>query len=253
MNDRSSGQVNVNTGRGRPSWLLPLAILLALLLLVAFLLVFRSESPPASQSSPTPTATATSTATVTPTVTATATATATAAATSTTAPPAAATQTARLPRLCETMTYQASDPQLVPERKSGQHLQIAVDSVRAGQVDNSRWAVRFFVPRGSPGNAVVPLSASVRGPSGPLAIGRYEYGPPNAGTVPTTEPVTIQPCDPAAPPGPGRGEIVMIFESSRVTSGTYALVWREIRLPEGGSRDESWTLTLTCDAAGACR
>lgn len=241
--------MNVNVRSERRSWLLPLAILLALLLLVVIVLAFRGTAPPAVIASPTPTRTAT----VTATATARSTTTATPTSVVTTRAPAA-TVAAASPTIgpCAN-AYVTGDGPIVAPRASGQHLRVALDDVFGGAANTSRWAVRFFVPQGAPGNATVPLSASVVGPSGPLTIGRYEYGPPSAGTVPTTEPVTVQPCDQGAPPGLGRGAVVVVFETSRVNSGTYTLIWDEIRLPEGGFRDESWTVTLTCDSSGACK
>ena len=36
-------------------------------------------------------------------------------------------------------------------------------------------------------------------------------------------------------------------QTSSVRSGTYTLTWSDIRLPEGGTRSETWTVTLTCE------
>lgn len=235
----------MNTRSRTTPWLLPIAILLALVLLAVLALAFRGGPQPAATTSATPTATVTATTTATATQLAAPT-TAPAATGATVAPTAAATGPCSNP-------YVTGDEAIVPPRDAGQHLDVALDDVFGSPGSTSRWAVRFFVPQGAPGNAVAPLSASVIGPSGPLTIGRYEYGPPNAGTVPTTEPVTVRPCDASAPPGIGRGAIVVVFETDRVSSGTYTLMWDEIRLPEGGFRDESWTVTLTCDGSGACK
>lgn len=221
-----------------------LAGLLAVTLVLFLALVaFRAQVPQATAPTPTvgptPTATATATLAGSPAVTPTATPTATQV--------AAATQTARLPRPCETSSYQAGDPPpIAVTRLSGQYLQIALDYVRPGRDGNNRWGVRFFVPEAAPGPAVVPLSASITGPSGPLAIGRYQAGPPNAGSLDVTQPVTVQPCSTSAAPG-STGTVVITVESGPVRSGTYTLTWRDIRLPEGGTRTESWTVTLTCE------
>jgi hypothetical protein len=118
------------------------------------------------------------------------------------------------------VSYQAGDRPIVALRSSGRHLQVALDSVLPGPGGGNRWFVRFFVPAGATGAAEVPLRASVTGPSGPLEIGPYEYGPPNAGTIPTTEAVVIQPCQVSAAPGLQRGVVLVGVQSAPVRSGT---------------------------------
>lgn len=242
MADRGTNVNSFEAPRRRSPLPMLLAAALAALLAALAFGVWRSGGPPVT----TPSATATATQTAT---TATATPTATIATATLTAAPTA-TQTARLPRPCEGTTYQAGDVPIVAPRKSGQHLQVALDFVRPGRDGNNRWGVRFFVPENAPGNAVIPLSASVTGPSGALVMGRYEAAPPNAGAVEATQPVTLQPCSTTAPPGT-RGTVVVMAESSPVRSGTYTLTWRDIRLPEGGTRTETWTVTLTCSVVAA--
>lgn len=202
----------------------------------AGLLVLACSAPVSSNPAPTSTSTSAPTGTPAPT----ATAAQTAAATPSVAPTIAACQN----------TYQTGDTPIVAPRKSGQHLQVALDFVRPGRDGNNRWGVRFFVPENAPGNAVIPLGASVTGPSGPLVMGRYDAAPPNAGAVEATQPVTLQPCSATAPPGT-RGTVVVMAESSPVRSGTYTLTWRDIRLPEGGTRTETWTVTLTCSTVAS--
>jgi hypothetical protein len=148
---------------------------------------------------------------------------------------------------CQDMTFQAGDVPIVAPRLSGQHLQVSLDAVRPGPDGGNRWFVRFFVPAGAPGSAAVGTRASVTGPDGPLQMGPYEYGPPNAGTAPVTQPLVIRPCQESAPPGLLRGTVVVGVQTTAVRSGTYTLTWSDIGLPEGGSaRAETWTVTLTC-------
>lgn len=213
------------------------------LVLFLALVVVRSEAPqsnaPNRRASPSPSARTTSTPTVSATPTTVPTAAATAGATS---------AAGSLPRPCQEMSFQAGDQPITPSRRLGQHVQVALQAVRPGSGGGNRWLVRFFVPGSAPAAAVVPLSASVTGPSGPLTMGRYQAGPPNAGMSDVTEPVSVPPCSTTAPPGT-TGTVVVSVESSAVRSGTYTLTWRDIRLPEGGTRTESWTVTLTCTAA----
>lgn len=183
---------------------------------------------PRVASSPTPTATATSAATTT------------AAPTATAAPSVVPTSTAA----CQN-TYQTGDTPIVAPRKSGQHLEVALDSVRPAPNGGNRWFVRFFVPTGAPGTAEIPLRASVTGPAGPLQMGAYVAGPANAGFGPLTQPVTLYPC--ASAPQGTSSLVVVGAESGPVRSGTYTLTWSDIRLPEGGTRTETWTVTLTCE------
>jgi hypothetical protein len=220
---------------GRNATLAVAGLAVIALVLVLGVLALRSEHPPVAAPSATPTATAIATAT------ASASATATAPVTST------ATAGASIAQACRQFSYQAGDVPIVPPRLSGQHLQVALDAVRPGPDGGNRWFVRFFVPGGAPGPAVVGTRATVTGPAGPLQTGSYEYGPPNAGTAPVTQPLVIQPCQESAPPGVQRGVVVVGVQTSAVRSGTYTLTWSEIGLPEGGSRTETWTVTLTCE------
>lgn len=224
---------------GRPRTLLGILVgVLVALIVVSFLLVVRVETP-STLASPTPTATRTATQTATPTATATATGTGT----------AAATQIGAISGPCQNMPFHAGDVPIVAPRRSGQHLQVALDAVRPGQNGGNRWLVRFFVPEGAPGAAEIPLRATVTGPAGPLQTGTYEAGPPNSETATVTQPVTLQPCAQGAPPVPGpfRGTVLVGVQTAPVRSGTYTLTWSDIRLPEGGTRTETWTVTLTCE------
>jgi hypothetical protein len=219
---------------GRNASLAIAGLALVALLLYLGLSAVRGERPPLAA----PSATASATATPTPSSTTTPAPTATQA--------AVATPTAAPSGPCREVRYQAGDVPIVAPRLSGQYLQVALDFVRPGRDGNNRWGVRFFVPEGAPGDVVIPLSASVSGPSGPLDMGRYEAAPPNAGAVEVTQPVTLQACSTTAPPGT-RGTVLVVAESGPVRSGTYTLTWRDIRLPEGGTRTETWTVTLTCE------
>lgn len=222
---------------GRPRTLLGILVgVLVALVVASALWVVRNETPSAL-ARPTPTATSTATLTVTPTATAVA-----------ATPSAAATQAGTISGPCQTMSFQAGDTPIVPPRRLGQHLQVALDAVRPGPNGGNRWLARFFVPAGAPGSAAVGTRASVIGPDGPLQTGAYEYGPPNAGTAPVTQPLVIQPCQESAPPGLLRGTVVVGVQTTAVRSGTYTLTWSDIGLPEGGSpRTETWTVTLTCE------
>ncbi len=169
-----------------------------------------------------------------------------AAATSTAVPTATAASAATPTSagICQN-TYQQGDQPIVAPRKSGQSLEVALDAVRPGQNGHNRWMVRFFVPSGAPGNAVIPLDAAVTGPAGALQTFGYVAGPPNAGTAPVTQPVTVVPCG-QQPTPPPTSAVVLGVETSAVTSGTYTLTWRGIRRPEGDTASETWTVALTC-------
>jgi hypothetical protein len=194
---------------------------------------------PSATSALTATSTPTPTSTVTPTVAVTAAATAT-------------SGTGTISGPCDNMTFQAGDVPIVAPRRSGQYLQIALDAVRPAADGGNRWFVRFFLPRSAPTNAIVALDATVAGPQGPLLVRDYEAGPPNSETVPVTQPITVQPCAFGASPGPGgagvpaRSYILIGAHTGPVSSGTYTLTWRGIRLPEGTTATEAWTVTLTC-------
>lgn len=92
----------------------------------------------------------------------------------------------------------------------------------------------------APAGAEIPLNVAVTGPSGPLQVFRYSAGPPNTEDATVTQPITLTPC------GRGQGVVVLITETSGVTSGTYTVVVRGVRRPEGERVDESWTAQLTC-------
>lgn len=204
------------------------------LVLYAGLYARRSETP-AVVPTATATPTGTSLASATPTPTAT--------------PSAGATQVGTISTPCQNMSFQAGDMPIVAPRRLGQHLQVALDAVRPGTNGGNRWLVRFFVPEGAPAAVEISLRATVTGPAGPLQTGAYEAGPPNSETVPVTGPVAIQPCVPPGPARPASGAIVVGVQTTAVRSGTYTLAWSDIRLPEGGTRSETWTVTLTCTIA----
>lgn len=235
-------QLSPRPRRGRWLALVLAAMGLSLLFFIALAAYVSQSSPP--HVAPSPTAVTTPTGTAAPTTPP-----------ATTAPPTAAATTAALSGPCANRYIQGDDA-LVPPRDSGRYLDVALDDVFTGPTGRSRWAVRYFVEPGAPGNANVPLDATVTGPGGQLASFRYESGPPNAGTTPATEPVTVEPCDASAPPGTSRGPVVVLVETAQITTGTYTVTWKGIRLPEGGTRDETWTVTLICDNStpgAACR
>lgn len=214
--------------RRRSPLLILLAAALAALVVALSLAQLRGQQNVATPSS-SPTATAT------PSATSTAAATATAVATT---------------GGCQEMTFQAGDTPIVAPRRAGQHLEVALDAVRPGPDNGNRWFVRFFVPAGAPGPAEIPLRATVTGPAGPLQTVAYEAGPPNAGSAPVTQPVTLQACaQSSALATPFRGTVLLGVQTAPVRSGTYTLTWSDIRLPEGGTRTETWTVTLTCTVA----
>lgn len=160
-------------------------------------------------------------------------------ATATPAPPASP---------CPEPAYQVGDRPIVAPRTSGSHLRVALDAVLPGQTGRNRWIVRFFVPSSAPGNAEVPLRASVSGPSGPLQVFGYDGGPPNAGTTRVTTPLVLIPCRVGAVAWAGHIAILSV-ETSAVASGSYAFAIDGIRLPEGATTTERWTVTLTCTPA----
>lgn len=159
--------------------------------------------------------------------------------------PAATTPTSVIGAGACQNTYQTGDTPIVAPRKAGQQLEVALDAVRPGVNGGNRWFVRFYVPAGAPSTAEIPLRATVTGPSGPLQMGAYVAGPANAGFGPLTQPVTLYPC--ASAPQGTSSLVVVGAESGPVRSGTYTLTWSDIRLPEGGTRTETWTVTLTCE------
>lgn len=222
------------------------AVLLVVLLVMigAFVYAVRSERPGAIVGPATPTPTAA------PTL-------ATPAATATGAPATASPTRAPLvtpPLLAGACRNEyVGETPVVPPRKSGQHADVAVDSIRVGQStfgDTTRWNVRFFDPSGSPGAIRIPLRAQVRSASGAeLRVVGYEAGPPNAGTVRVTQDVEVNPCDPRAVPGtPDRGVVVLVVHTAPITSGSFTLSLRDVQLPEGVTRTETWELNVTCRA-----
>jgi hypothetical protein len=149
--------------------------------------------------------------------------------------------------------YLAGETPIVQPRKSGAFAEVALDAVGVGPGPfgtTARWRIRAFNPTGSPGTFELPLRASVRTAAGvELPILGYEYGPPNAEAITTTETVAIDPCAASATPGTRqRGKAVLIVHSAPITSGTYTLTLRDLKLPEGGTREEAWGVTLTCVA-----
>ena len=229
MNDsgpRRVDNVDVRRRRRSPVLVLLVAALAAFVVALSGLLGGQQNI---VTPSPSPTATATPTATAIPTA----------------SPVSVATTTASLPRVCQEMSFQTGDVPIVPPLRSGQHLQLALDAVRPGPDGGNRWFVRFFVPAGAPGPAEIPLRATATGPAGPLQMGAYVAGPANAGFGPVTQPVTLHPCG-SAPQGTS-SQLVIGAESGPVRSGTYTFTWNDIRLPEGGMRTETWTVTLTCE------
>jgi hypothetical protein len=215
------------------------AVAIALLGGLVIAAVLFAAARPVAVSSPTPTATATSSPTPTSD-------------TRTTTPAAATLPTvARSPAPECVNAYIAGERPIVAPRKSGAFAEIALDVVKVGPStfgNTTRWLVRAFDPTGSPGTFELPLRASVRTAAGTeLNVVGYEAGPPNAGSERTSQTVVIHPCDPAAAPGsPQRGKVVLIVHTAPISSGQYTLTLRDLKLPEGGTREESWAVTLTC-------
>lgn len=164
---------------------------------------------------------------------------------------ATATQTATATQ-CPEPPYQAGDRPIVPPRTSGQHLRVALDAVRPGESGHNRWMVRFYVPSSAPGNAEVPLRASASGPSGALQVFGYDVGPPNAESARITNPLVLTPCR-AGTVAPGTEGWIAILgvETSAVATGSYTFAIEGLRLPEGTTTTERWTVTLTCTPAAA--
>ena len=151
--------------------------------------------------------------------------------------------------------YLTGETPIVPPRKSGTFAEVALDAVCVGPGPfgtTARWRVRAFNPTGSPGTFELPLRATVRTSTGAdLPILGYETGPPNAESARTTETVAIDPCNPTAVPGTRqRGKVVLVVHTAPITSGSYVLTLRELKLPEGGTREEVWDVALTCALDG---
>ena len=178
--------------------------------------------------------------------------TATTAAVAPTSTPGATSGTGSVSGPCDNLTFQTGDTPIVPPRRLGQYVQVALDSIGPTRDGGNIWYVRFFNPRSAPADAVIALEASVTGAQGALAVRDYAAGPPNSEAVPVTQPITLEPCQLGATPGPGgagvpaRGVILVGAHTGAVVSGTYTLTWRGIRLPEGTTVTEAWTVTLTC-------
>jgi hypothetical protein len=154
-----------------------------------------------------------------------------------------------------TNNYLTGETPVVPPRKSGTFAELALDAVGVGPGPfgtTARWSVRAFDPTGSPGTFELPLRATIRTSTGAdLPILGYESGPPNAESARTTETVAIDPCNAVAVPGSRqRGKIVLVIHTAPIASGSYVLTLRELKLPEGGTRDESWDVALMCVADG---
>jgi hypothetical protein len=154
-----------------------------------------------------------------------------------------------------TNDYLTGETPVVPPRKSGTFAEVALDAVGVGPGPfgtTARWSVRAFNPTGSPSTFELPLRATMRTSTGAdVAILGYESGPPNAESARTTETVAIDPCNAVAVPGSRqRGKVVLVIHTGPITSGSYVLTLRELKLPEGGTRDESWDVALTCVADG---
>jgi hypothetical protein len=147
--------------------------------------------------------------------------------------------------------YLTGETPVVAPRKSGAFAEVALDAVGVGPGPfgtTTRWLVRAFDPTGSPGTFELPLRAVVRSSTGAeLPIIGYEAGPPNAEPARATEPVVLDACNPAAVPGSRqRGKAVLVVHTAPITTGSYVLTLRDVKLPEGGTRDEVWSVALTC-------
>ncbi len=202
-------------------------VLVAVLALVAV----RTERPTAS---PSPTVAAV---TASPTAT-------------TTASPSPTPSAAASPLLCD--SYQTGDTPIVAPRLSGRWMRVALDAVRPGQGGHNRWALRVMLASDAPANAEIRLSTSVIGPNGRLDTFVRSAGPPNAGDAPVQQSIVLAPCG-SRPVGvaPGvvgvpAGVIVLITETSPVTSGIYTITLADLKRPEGDTVNESWTVALTC-------
>jgi hypothetical protein len=218
------------------------AVLVTLAVLALLIVVGVSLRTPTGTTTASPSPIPTATAAVSPSPTATP----IQAAATTPTPPAAASPAAA----CRN-DYLPGETPIVAPRKSGRFAEVALDAVKVGPGvfgTTTRWLVRAFDPTGSPGTFELPLRATVRtGAGAELTVVGYEAGPPNAGSERVTETVVIHPCDPAAIPGsPQRGKVVLIVHTAPISSGAYTLTLRDLKLPEGGTREESWPVTLRC-------
>jgi hypothetical protein len=216
---------------------------LAALVIVAVLIMTGSPvaAPEPTRTAPTPSPTLSASPSLTPSATG--------------APPATATTSAStsppVPSGACINDYLSGETPIVPPRKSGTFAEVALDAVSVGPGSfgtTTRWRVRAFNPTGSPGTFELPLRATIRTSTGTdLAILGYESGPPNAESARVTETVVIDPCNAAAVPGTRqRGKVVLVVHSAPITTGSYVLTLRELKLPEGGTRDEVWNVALTC-------
>jgi len=149
-------------------------------------------------------------------------------------------------------TYETWEAPIVQPRRAGRFAEVALDSVRQGPTalgNTARWNVRAFNPADSGGDFAMPLRASLRSSDGAeVAVVGYEAGPPNGGSGPVTELVAIPPCDPTSAAGIAQSRVILIVHTAPIASGRYVLTLRDVQLPEGGTRDESWTIALTCGA-----
>ena len=154
------------------------------------------------------------------------------------------------PLLCD--SYQTGDTPIVAPRLSGRWLRVALDAVRPGQGGHNRWALRVMLASDAPANAEIRLSTTVIGPNGKLETLVRSAGPPNAGDAVVQQSIILAPCG-SRPVGvaPGvvgvpAGVIVLITETSAVTSGTYTITLADLKRPDGDTVSESWTVALTC-------
>lgn len=129
--------------------------------------------------------------------------------------------------------------------KIGRHSAAMIDRVSVTQ-DQTQWHVRFFVgpgQSGAPGSLTVPLSVTITGPGGDVAVLGYASGSPKGPFTPATGRLTIQPCR----------AVVLRITSAQIDAGLadarYTLTFPDLGLPEGGELTlPLQTQPLTCAA-----
>ena len=134
-------------------------------------------------------------------------------------------------------------PALVGPRTSGVWLRTALEAVQPSdpRTNELRWIVRFTVPSGAPGSAIVDVRArfTVAGGQAGLQVLGYELVEPTQRPVREDELVDIAPCQTV---------VLAIRTGGPLLDGTfpYELLIEKVGLPEGATVTERFAVDLAC-------
>jgi hypothetical protein len=132
---------------------------------------------------------------------------------------------------------------LVGPRTSGLWLRTSLEAIEPSdrRTNQVRWIVRFSVPSGAPGPAVLAVQArfSVAGQTSFQVLG-YDLLEPTQRPLREDEPIYVAPCQAA---------VLAIRTAGPLVDGTFRheLLFERVGLPEGGAVSERFALDLACD------